>query len=116
MSKKFYKDTLKSIPYQQLKELATTWKIKKPSPNKDKLEIQLYNHQNNQITKKISNKDGICEERIKALCTMEQCTKHPQPIININIKDQHKKSWPTKFLRAPLPVCWFVAGCSYFLS
>ena len=78
MAKHFNKEVLNRTSQDQLLALAKTWKIKKLNSNKDKLIEQLYNHQNNQTTKKKSNHPFICKETKVACCTVENCSKHPQ--------------------------------------
>ena len=109
MSKQFTKNILASMQQQQLSDLAKSWNLKKPSPKQQQLVEQLYNHKNNQLRKRRSKRANVCQEMCKALCIKEDCHLHPET--ELNLDSSRLKSTPTRLLRAPLPVCWFVSSC-----
>ena len=97
------------MQHQQLLDLAHSWKLQKPSSDQQQLINQLYDHQNNQIKKRRSKRASVCRETWISLCIKEDCQTHPQPELKTN--QQQSKVFPTKFFKAPLPVCWFVLSC-----
>ena len=109
MTLQFSKEILKLMNLQQLSDLAATWNIKNVSKSKIVLENQIYSHSRNHLKKRKSKNQLICEETNVAYCIVEHCKQHRQPAMQID--SARSKTKPTKFVRPPLPICWFVASC-----
>ena len=109
MAKKFYKNQLKKLSLKALSKIAISWRIKTCSSASDLIE-KIYNHQNNQMARNIS-KTKKCYASTERICCIDECKSHPQA--KYTSRGIIYKCKPTKFHRAPLPICWFIAPIQF---
>ena len=111
MSKKYSKHQLKLKTFHELQQISNEWNLKNKAKTKPKLLEQIYNHQDNQQKSK-KKQNSYCSAKIRGECIKFGCLIHKQCAVKFK-KQTQKKVLPTKFLRFPLPICWFVAGIQF---
>ena len=115
MSKRYFLFQLQQLESWKIIEILNSWGIKQ-SGSKQKLIEKIYNHQNNQFTSNTldAKKKKRCNASTIATCCIDDCKNHPQA--KFESQGLNYKHEPTKFYRAPLPICWLIAPIQFLSS
>ena len=114
MGKKFYLFQLQNLNSNEIAKISKAWGIKSTKSIQKSIE-KIYNHENNQIQnqkiKPHQNSKPFCKASSLQTCCRDNCQKHLQS--KFENGGFGLKIVPTKFHRAPLPICWAVAGIQF---